>query len=493
MDTFLLIGAAVVVVGVIVAKIGDRLGLPALLLFLGLGMLIGAPSAGMLFNNADLAHDLGFVALVLILADGGLSTKWRDVRPAIVPATLLASVGALVSIAIMSTLAHFVLGLPLNVSVLLAAILTPTDSAAVFSVLRSVPLPPRVRAIVEGESGLNDAPTVLLVIAATELALGTATYSDIPAMTVMIVVELAGGLALGVVHGFVGVRLLRNLALPASGLYPLAAIGWAVIGYGLGVVSHVSGFAAVYVCAVMLSNGKLPHRHATRSFAEGIGWIAQIGLFVMLGLLAVPSRITLKDIVIATLFGLLLTFVGRPISVLICLLPLKIPLREQAFISWSGLRGAVPIILATIPLAAGVASADHVFDQVFISTIVLTLLNAPSLPWVARKLGLVGETSDVDIEVAPLDQVEADLLQIRVSEDSKLHGVAVHELRLPPNCVVTLIIRGHQTFTPHGRDLLKAGDEVLVVTPSAVRGAVEDRLRAVDRGGRLVGWLDQES
>jgi cell volume regulation protein A len=486
-DILLLIGAAVVVLGVVVAKIGDRLGLPALLLFLLLGVLMGLPSGGMSFNNASLAHDLGFAALVLILADGGLATKWRDIRPAIGPALVLATVGVAITITLLGGFLY-ALGIPLAVAVLVAATMAPTDSAAVFSILRKAPIPPRVKAMLEGESGLNDAPTVLLVVAATSLALRTTTYGDLPLTALLIVGELIGGLLLGVGFGWLGGKLLRNLALPSSGLYPLAQLGWAVIAYGLGTLLHVSGFAAVYVCSVVLSNSKLPHRHATRSFAEGIGWIAQIGLFVMLGLLSVPSRITLQVVVYATIGGLFLTFVARPLSVWASLTIFKIPLREQVFVSWAGLRGAVPIILATVPLAAGLDVAPQVFDYVFVSVIVLTLLNAPSLLWVAKRLGLSSDAREVDIEVAPMDAVEADLLQVRVAEDSKLHGVSVSELRLPANCQISLVIRGDRTFTPHGRDILRAGDEILVVTPSAVRGTVEERLRAVDKSGRLAGW-----
>lgn len=489
-DILLLIGAAVVILGVVVAKIGDRLGLPALLLFLLLGVVMGLPSGGQSFNNAALAHDLGFAALALILADGGLATKWRDIRPAIGRALMLSTVGVAVTIALLGGFLYL-LGLPLAVAALVAATMAPTDSAAVFSILRKAPIPPRVKAMLEGESGLNDAPAVLLVLAATSLALRTTTYGDLPLTALRILGELIGGMLLGGVFGWLGGRLLRNLALPSSGLYPLASLGWAVMSYGLGTVLDVSGFAAIYVCSVVLSGSKLPHRHATRSFAEGIGWIAQIGLFVMLGLLSVPSRITLQVVVYATAGGLFLTFVARPASVWLSLALFKVPLREQAFVSWAGLRGAVPIILATVPMAAGLDVAPQVFDYVFVSVIVLTLLNAPSLLWVAKKLGLSSDAREVDIEVAPMDEIEADLLQVRIADDSRLHGVSVRELRLPDNCQISLVIRGDRTFTPHGRDLLRAGDEILVVTPSAVRGTVEDRLRAVDSKGRLAGWSDE--
>ncbi len=487
LDVMLLVGAAVLLVAVVVAKIGDRIGLPALLLFLGLGVAISAPYDFHLFDDAALAHNLGFAALVIILADGGLSTKWRDIRPAIVPAALLATVGVVVTIGIVALVGRYVLALPWSVAVLIGAILAPTDSAAVFSVLRRVPLPGSVRSVLEGESGLNDAPTVLLVIAMTAIANGTQTQS-FPMLAVTIGIELVGGTLLGLFFGKLGVFLLRQLALPASGLYPLASLGWAVLSYGVGVAIHTSGFAAVYVCSVVLSHGKLPHRHATRSFAEGISWFAQIGLFVMLGLLAVPSRIGWPEIFAATVAGLALTFVARPLAVALCLTPFKVPWREQAFVSWAGLRGAVPIVLATIPMEFGMTQAYDVFDLTFVAVIVLTLLNAPSLPWVAERLGLAGSTTEVDIEVAPLDRVEADMLQIRVPEGSRLHGVTVAELRLPPNTTVTLVIRDDRTFTPHGRDRLRTGDELLIVTPSAARPEVEERLRAVGRSGRLAGW-----
>lgn len=490
LDILLLIGAVIVLVAVMVAKLGDRMGLPALLLFLALGVGLRMSSAAFAFDNSALAHDLGFLALVLILAEGGLSTKWHDIRPAIGPAALLATAGVGLTIAGQVIFGHLVLGLSLAAAVLLGAIMAPTDSAAVFSVLRRVSVPPRVRSILEGESGLNDAPTVLLVVAGTNLAIGTTSFDTLPSVLVEIIVELVGGVLLGAALGFVGVWILRGLALPSSGLYPLAALGWAVLAYGVGVWLHLSGFAAVYVCAVVLGNGKLPHRHATRSFAEGIGWIAQIGLFVMLGLLVVPSRITLTEVLIATAAGLFLTLVVRPLSVLACLTPFGVPLRQQLFISWAGLRGAVPIILATIPMAAGVGHAQELFDLVFIAVIILTLLNAPSLGWLARKLGLAGDTVDVDVEAAPLDKVDADMVQVRIVPGSKLHGVAVQELRLPPNATVALVIRGERTFTPHGRDVLRTGDELLIVTPSAVRPQIEERIRMVGRSGRLAGWTD---
>jgi cell volume regulation protein A len=495
LELLLLLGALVLLAAVVVAKLGDRIGLPALLLFLGLGVLLQVvgPRVGLPVNltDAQLAHDLGFAALVLILVEGGLSTRWDDIKQAAVPAVLLASGGVLLGIVIQAAFGRVVLDLPIAVAVLVAAIMTPTDSAAVFSVLRHISLPPKLRSVLEGESGLNDAPAVLLTVAATDLAMGRMGMDTGLLVTGAVILgELVGGIALGVAVGALGVLVLRKLALPASGLYPLASLGWAVVAYGLGGLVHVSGFAAVYTCAVVLGNGKLPHRHATRSFAEGIGWVAQIGLFVMLGLLSDVARITRYDVFVGVVGGLFLTFVVRPVTVLVCTAGAGLGKREKLFLSWGGLRGAVPIILATIPMAAGLSNATSIFNLTFVAVIVLTMLNGPTLPWVARKLGLVGETDELDIEVAPLDRTEAVMVQIAVPPESKLHGVAVRELRLPPNTSVSLIIRGDQMFAPHGRDMVRTGDELLIVTPAALREKVERRIKLIGRAGRLATWME---
>lgn len=491
-DLALLVGAVVALVAVFAARLGSRVGLPALLIFLFLGMAMGNSGLGIQFDDADLAHGLGFAALVLILAEGGFTTKWVNIRPAIGLASMLATVGIGVSIALMGVFAHFVLGLPWAVAVLLGAVTAPTDSAAVFAVLRGVPLPNRVKATLEAESGLNDAPTVLLVAAASELSLGHAPEHGTFFVLLEVVTELAGGVVLGLVLGAVGVWVLRRIALPSSGLYPLAAMAWAVATYGTGVALHLSGFAAVYVCAVVLGNGRLPHRHATRSFAEGVGWIAQIGLFVMLGLLANPGRITWHAAASGVLAGLFLTLVARPASVVASTVWFRMPWREQAFLSWAGLRGAVPIILATVPLYMRVPDADLLFDVVLVFVIVFTSLQAPTLPWVGRRLGLAdpNAASDVDIEAAPLDKISADLLQIRIPEGSNLAGVRVRELRMPRNAVVSLVIREGNSFAPHGESRLRSGDELLIVTPGQHRAEVERRLTEIGRGGRLARWTD---
>ncbi|GAA2106498.1 potassium/proton antiporter [Microlunatus panaciterrae] len=493
LDGILLVGAVVMIAAIVAARIGARIGLPSLLLFLGLGMALGDSGFGFAFNDADVARALGFGALVLILAEGGLTTRWKDIRPSVGIAGALATVGIGISVGLMTLFCHYVLGLDLWLSVLLGAVTSPTDAAAVFSVLRNVGLPHRVRGALEAESGLNDAPTVLLVVLASSAALGEPTKGGVGGLIGLIALELTLGLLIGVALGWIGVVILRSVALPSSGLYPLAALVWTVFSYAIAATLHTSGFAAVYVCALMLGNAQLPHRGATRSFVEGIGWIAQIGLFVMLGMLATPDRLTWKVALTALAAGAFLTVVARPVSVLSTASWFKVPWRHQVFLSWGGLRGAVPIVVATIPLSVNVPGATALFDVVLVFVIVFTVLQAPTLPLAARLLGLSkGEdTAELDVEVAPLERISAELLQVRVPSGSRLSGLEIGELRLPKNTLVSLIIREGNPSVPGHQDRIKAGDELLIVTPSDIRADTEDRIRALSKGGRLAKWRGQ--
>jgi cell volume regulation protein A len=493
-DTILLVGAAVLIAAIIAARIGTRVGLPSLLLFLALGMAMGEAFIGIQFEDADLAQALGFAALVVILAEGGLTTKWGDIRSSIGLASLLATVGVAISVGLMAIFGYYVLHLPLWIAVLLGAVTSPTDAAAVFSVLRHVPIPHRLRGALEAESGLNDAPTVLLVMVASSLAVGQQAAGPLE-LVGLILLELVGGLAVGLGLGWLGVLGLRRVALPSSGLYPLAAVVWAVLAYGSAAMLHLSGFAAVYVCALVLGNAQLPHRIATRSFVEGIGWIAQIGLFVMLGLLASPDRIDSARVVAALAGGAFLTIVARPLSVLATAFWFGMPVREQLFLSWAGLRGAVPIVLATIPLARGVNGAEFLFDVVLVFVLVSTVVQGLTLGPVANWLGLVDDepAHDIDVELAPLERIAADLLQVRIPPKSRLAGMEVGELRLPDDTVVSLIIRDGHPFNPLGHERIKVGDELLVVTPSAQRERTEARLRDLGRAGRLARWRSRSA
>lgn len=490
LDTFVLVGSAVTFLAILAVRVSSRAGLPSLLIYLLMGVALGEAGAGIRFDNAELAHSLGFAALAIILAEGGLNTSWREVRPSMRLGLSLATLGVAVSVTIVAVGAHYVLGLPWELAVLLGAVCSPTDAAAVFSVLRVVPLPRKLTGALEAESGLNDAPTVVLV---TLISTGAvADYGPFGTLGI-VAYELVIGVALGLACGFGGAWVMRRAALPSSGLYPVAVICLAFLGYGTAAALHGSGFAAVYVAALVLGNMDLPHRAATRSFAEGVAWLAQIGLFVMLGLLLSPGRITAANVGLAVAAGLLLTFVARPISVLVSSAVHRMPWRELTFISWAGLRGAVPIVLTTIPMAEGVEGAERLFDIVFVMVVIYTLLTGPTLPLVARVLRVArrSEPRGLELESAPLERIAADLIQVTISPVSRMHGVEVGELRLPKGASVSMVIRGGQTKVPERRTVLRHGDELLIVTPRRLREQTENRLRQVSSGGRLAGWLDE--
>ncbi|WP_203337614.1 potassium/proton antiporter [Nocardioides limicola] len=486
---FVLVGATVTLLAILAVRISFSAGLPSLLLYLLMGVALGEAGLGISFSDADLAQALGFGALVIILAEGGLSTDWDRVRPGMRMGVALATLGTAASVTVVAVAAHYILGMPWELAVLLAAITAPTDAAAVFSVLRVVPLPQRLTGTLEAESGLNDAPTIVLV---TLITSGAAIEHGFGGTAAIIVFQLLGGALLGYGVGLGGAMLMRRVALPSSGLYPLAIFTLTLLGYAVASVAWTSGFAAVYVAALVLGNTALPHRAATRSFVEGLAWLAQIGLFVMLGLLLSPSRLTWEVVGIALLAGLILTLVARPVSVLVCAAVQPMPWRDLGFLSWAGLRGAVPIVLATIPLAAGADDAQRLFDIVFVMVVVFTLVTGPTLPVAARllKVSRRAEPRGFDLEAAPLGRVDAEVLQVTIAPSSKLHGVEIRELRLPVGAVIALIVRDGKTRVPDPHAVLKRGDDLLVVTPRAVREATERRLRAVSQRGRLARWLE---
>ncbi|PZG06754.1 potassium/proton antiporter, partial [Nonomuraea aridisoli] len=481
----LLAGGVVLLASIAAARTAARLGLPSLLLFLALGLLLGEDVLGIDFDNAQLAQTLGTAALAIILIEGGLSTRWNDLRRMLSPSALLATLGVAVSVVVTAAGAHLLLGMEWRLALLLGAIVSSTDAAAVFAVLRALPLPRRLAGIVEAESGFNDAPTVILVLVFST----TAGLPDPVDVAGQVGYQLAVGAVVGLVVGRIGVAALRYVALPASGLYPLTTLGLGILAFAAAGAANASGFLAAYLAGIVLGNAVLPHRAATRSFAEGLAWLAQIGLFVMLGLLVDPSELG-SAVVPALLAGLVLLLVARPLSVVACLAPFRVPLRDQAFISWAGLRGAVPIVLATFPIVAAVPGSGTLLNIVFVLVVVFTLVQGPTLPAVGRLLGVAraDQPQEVDIESAPLDTVGAELLTLTVPPGSRLHGVEIFELRLPSPAVVTLVVREGRTFVPDGGTRLLQGDQALIVTTGATRTAVEDRLREVGRGGRLARW-----
>ncbi|TDE28350.1 potassium/proton antiporter [Actinomadura sp. 6K520] len=484
----LLAGGAALLVSITAVRVAHGVGLPSLLFFLAVGLIMGEDGIGLHFDDAQLAQALGTAALGLILIEGGLSTSWNSLRRLLAPAGVLATVGVAVSMLVTAAGVHWLLGLEWRLALLLGAIVSSTDAAATFAVLRALPLPEKVKGLLEAESGLNDAPTIILVLVFSSAG----TFPSAGYVAGNLLFQLGAGAALGMVLGRLGVLALRRIALPATGLYPLATFGFGILAFAAAGVVGASAIISAYLSGVVLGNSRLPHRAASRSFAEGAGWLGQIGLFVMLGLLVNPSELP-EAVAPAVVAGLVLLLVARPMSVLACLPWFRVPWREQAFLSWAGLRGAVPIVLATFPIVSGVEGARDLLHVVFVLVVVFTLVQGPSLPAAARLLRVTqpGQAREVQVEAAPLDTLSAELLTLTVPVGSRLHGVEISELRLPRAAVVSLIVRDDAALVPGPTTILMEGDEVLVVTAEAVREATERRLRAVGRRGRLAYWLGE--
>jgi cell volume regulation protein A len=485
-DLALLAGCGLLLVAVLAVRLSSRTGVPALLVYLGIGLILGEAGFGIRFEDYDLTGEIGLVALAVILAEGGLTTRWSQVRPAAAPAVVLSTLGVLISVAVVSSSTVWLLGTSWRTALLLGAAVASTDAAAVFSVLRRLPLKGRLGRLLEAESGLNDAPTVVLV---TLVSSDSWTSTNAFEVAGLVGYELLVGLAVGVAIGWTGRVTLGRLALPSAGLYPLATVGLVLLSFGAAGVLHGSGFLAVYVAGLVVGSTRLPHRRAVLGFATSLALLAELGLFVLLGLLASPSRL-IDAVPTALVVGAAALFVGRPLAVLLSTTPFRVSFREQLFLAWAGLRGAVPIVLALVPVTQHVQGGTRVLDVVFVLVVVYTLVQAPTLPYVGRWLGVVEdvEARDLEVEAAPLESVGADLLQVLVRPGSHLHGVYVDELRLPPGAVLSLIVRGREGTVPTNDTRLEHGDQLLIVATTESRALAEERLRAVSRDGKLARW-----
>ena len=454
--TGVLLGASV-----LASRTSGRAGVPAALLFLFVGMLAGV--AGLNFHDHRTAFRAGTVALVLILFDGGLSTPVASVRRVLAPAAVLATVGVALT-ALFAALAARAMGLSWPEAGLFGAIVSSTDAAAVFSVLRSarIQLRRRVAHVLEIESGVNDPMAVILTLGFTAAlaehrAPGWALVPEIG-------VQLAVGLLAGWLVGRAGRLVLPRARLAAGGLYPVLTLSLAFIAFGAATILRGSGFLAVYVAAVTLGNGPLPYRTGLVRVHDAMAWFSQVAMFLLLGLLADPARlwaIALPGLALA----LFLVFVARPAAVVPCLLPFRFAPREIAFLSWVGLRGAVPIILATYPVLSGVAGSDRIFDLVFFVVVVSTLLQGTPIRWLARRLDLVAPGPPAPravLEIVSRDPLAGEVLSFYVEEASAVAGSAIADLPFPEGASVMLVVRGHDLVPPRGPTTLQPGDHVYV-------------------------------
>ena len=452
-------------VSVLFSRASERFSVPLALVFLGIGMLAGSEGIGRIaFEDYGFAFRLGTVALALILFDGGLNTPRAAVRQVLRPAAALATVGVIGTAGLVAAAAH-ALGFVWPQALLLGAVVSSTDAAAVFSVLRGsgIQLKRRVGATLEVESGLNDPVAFLLTTALTGHLLAPAEPLGWR-LAVDVVGEIAVGGALGAAVGFGGRALLRRVRLPATGLYPALTLALALLAFAVPTLVHGSGFLAVYVAAVLLGDGQLPYRHGILRVHDALAWLSQIAMFLLLGLLVFPSRLVEVGWVGLAL-ALFLAVVARPLVVALCLLPFRYTARDAGYVGWVGLRGAVPIILATFPVLAGAPGAGRIFDVVFFIVVVNALVPGATVPWVTRRLGLESAEPPAPravLEIESMQPLKGELLSFYVDEALAVAGVPMSELPFPEGAAATLIIREREMIAPKGHTTLAAGDHVYV-------------------------------
>jgi len=442
----------------------ERFGVPVVFAFLVLGMLAGSEGyGGVAFEDYRFAFRAGTAALILILLDGGLNTAWRAVRRSALPAAVLATVGVALTAALVAVFGRL-LGLSWAEAVLLGAVVSSTDAAAVFAVLRGsgLSLQPRVRSTIELESGINDPMAVILTMTATHFFLGDAPPAARLALDIPL--QLVVGLAIGAGAGYAARWLLGRVRLATAGLYPVLTLGLGLLAYGAATLAQGSGFLAVFSAALVLGNGPLPYRSGLGRIHDALGWLSQVGMFLMLGLLVFPSQlapVTLSGLLVA----LFLSFVARPLAVILCLAPFRLPAREIAYVSWVGLRGAVPIILATFPVLSGVPGAMNVFNIVFFVVVMSALLPGVTIRWVTRRLGLETEQSPVPpavLEVNSTQILNGELISFFVTEPLAVCNASLSQIPFPAESAAVLVVRGGELLAARGTTVLRAGDHVYV-------------------------------
>jgi cell volume regulation protein A len=461
---------------VLFSRASQRIGVPIALLFLVIGMLAGSEGLGRIaFDDYRFSFRLGSLALALILFDGGLNTPLAALRRTWAPAGLLATAGVVLTAGLLAIPAHF-WGLAWPQALLLGAVVSSTDAASVFAVLRgsSLHLKRRVGTTLELESGLNDPVAVILTVALTANLLEPGAVSGW-SIGADVLRELAVGGALGVGIGLGGRQLLARYPLPTGGLYPALTLAFALLAFGVTTLLHGSGFLAVYLAGLVLGNGPLPYRAGLLRVHDALAWLAQIGMFLMLGLLVFPSGLVM---VAATGLGLalLLAFVVRPLVVAACLAPFRYPWRETLYIGWVGLRGAVPIVLATFPVLAGAPGANRVFHLVFFIVVVNALVPGGTVAWVTQRLGLQAAEPPAPQAVLAIESrlpLEGELMSFYIDEALVVAGLSLRDLDFPEGAAVTLIVRGRKLVPPKGRTVLEPGDHVYIVAKAEDRGLMQ--------------------
>jgi potassium/hydrogen antiporter len=476
-------GELILVVGLLLAAAlgaslaASRLRVPALLLFLGLGMAVGSDGAGWIqFGDYALARRIGAIALALILFDGGLSASFEELRDVMGPALRLAGGGTLITALVTGLAATALFGLPLLHGLLLGSILASTDSAAVFGLLRETPLRRRLRLTLEGEAGFNDPVAVLLV-------LGFLAWIENPSygvlnMVVLFVRELASGAVCGYVVGRLAVWALSRYRLPTAGLYPVASCSVAALAFGLAETLGGSGFLSVYIAGLMLGGSGIAAKQTIATFHQGLAWVAQITLFLTLGLLVFPSRLG-SAVVPGLVLALVLALFARPLATLLVTAGDRFGAGERLVLAWAGLRGAVPVVLATFAVTSHTPGSLGFFNIVFFTVLVSTLLQGTTLVPLARDFGLTSREPPLPrplTEFGTIGRLGAQVMEYPVRSSDSVVGLRVRDLGLPHDATLNVIVRGDQAVAPGGSTQVEAGDTLYLLVRDEVASDVRTLL-----------------
>ena len=472
-ENMLLIGSVLLIISIVVGKTGYRFGVPALLLFLLVGMFFGSDGLGLQFNNTHQAQAIGMVALSVILFSGGMDTKIADIKPIMSAGVVLSTAGVLLTalftglfIWIISGMSFTNISFPLTTSLLLAATMSSTDSASVFGILRSqkMNLKHNLRPMLELESGSNDPMAYMLTIVLIQIILsGSMSAGEIAGnLAVQFLVGGAGGYILGKLT----VLFLNKINIDNQSLYAILLLGCVFFTFTITDRLHGNGYLAVYIAGMVVGNKKIVFRKEIATFMDGMSWLFQIIMFLTLGLLVNPHEM-LNVALVAILIGVFLILIGRPLSVFLCLLPFrKINFKSKLFVSWVGLRGAVPIIFATYPVVAGVEGSNSIFNIVFFITIVSLVVQGTSISFFARLLHLSAPLPQTGNEfgVELPEEIDSSLSDMTVTPEMIEQADTLKEMNLPQGTLVMIVKRGNEFLIPNGSLKLHVGDKLLLIS-----------------------------
>lgn len=476
-DILLLIGAILIIISILIAKVFHNIGIPTMLLFIVVGMFAGSEGiGGIYFDDALLAQSIGIIALVFILFSGGLNTNWSESKVVLKPALILATVGVLLTAIVVGICVMLIFNTSFLWGLLVGSIISSTDAAAVFSTLRTgnLELKGKLKSLLELESGSNDPMAVFLTIGTIDLLLlPEGTFFHI---TFIFFIQLGVGVALGFLGGKTMAYLINKLNFFYEGIYPIFALSIALLIYSLTSFIGGSGFLAIYIAGIILGNVNFVHKRTLIRFFDGLSVLSQITMFLTLGLLVFPSDL-IPIIGVGFLLSAILIFIARPVSIFITLIPFKFNFREKAFTSWVGLRGAVPIILATFPLLAGVTNSRLIFDVVFFIVLTSALLQGWSINLVAKLLNLANPLPKkiaIPLEFSSDAKNDTELIEIIVPNNSQIEGKQIVDLNFPKDSRIVLVIRDDKNLIPSGGTILEGGDVLLLLANKKTNDLIKE-------------------